>query len=155
MNTIRKTLQRVNIFILFTSSFLLPLIGWSDIIEGPLPEADAEGLLFITTFEPETGEYLLLQRDLGSQTERVVARGLGRFNDATVSLKGNLFFFGGNLKDETEFKIYIMERATVDDDFEIASEIPQSEKLYFTEFVYDDWREKLYVNYLVPVEGTL
>jgi len=70
-------------------------------------------------------------------------------------LDGKRFFFAAKPEGKKEFEIYIMERATLEDGFEIASVIPLPTKSSFDNFVYDDWRNKLYVNYSVPVEGTL
>lgn len=113
----------------------------ADIVTGPLPDANAEGFIFFTSYEPDTMEYVLIQCDLANKTERAVARGLGRIRDATVSLDGKRFFFAGQLEGEKKLEIYMMERATLEDDFEVASLIPLPAKSSFDNFVYDDWRK--------------
>lgn len=138
-----------------TATVLLCFPARADLVTGPLPDANAEGFMFFTSYEPDAMEYLLIECDLANKTERAVARGISRVGDATVSLDGKRFFFAGSHENEDEFEIYIMERVSSEDDFKVASIIPLPAKSTFVNFVYDDWRKKLYVNYLVPVEGTL
>jgi len=155
MSSIYRELSERYLFTLITTVILLPVAVWPDIIEEPLPQAEADGLLFIITFEPETTEYFLVQCDLENKTESVVARGLGRYHDTSVSLNGEFFFFAGKLKEGTNDALYIMKRGGINDRFDVISEILLPKNYYVSKIVYDDWRDKLYVNYAVPSEDCL